>query len=78
LGSADLMRRNLLNRVETVVPILDVRLQKRVLRILATDLQNTTGAWKLMPDHTYIQRQPSKENEEFDSQTSYMQDSFGL
>lgn len=78
LGSADLMRRNLLNRVETVFPILDPKLQKRALRILATDLRNTVGAWELMPDHTYVRRQPATSDEAFDSQTTYMRDSFGI
>ena len=37
MGSADLMRRNLLNRVEVVFPVLDPRIQWRALRILQTD-----------------------------------------
>src|SRR5690606_14875857 len=35
MGSADLMRRNLLNRVEVVFPVLDTLLQKRIMRMLA-------------------------------------------
>ncbi|NJL57939.1 polyphosphate kinase 1, partial [bacterium] len=47
-GSADMMRRNLLNRVETVFPILDPRLHQRVLRVLATDLRSNNTAWEML------------------------------
>ncbi len=78
LGSADLMRRNLLNRVETVFPILDERLQQRVARLLATDLENTSGAWILQPDHSYARMLTTKGAVTVDSQAAFMRDSFGL
>lgn len=77
-GSADLMRRNLYNRVEVVFPILDKRLQERVLRILATDLRNNTHAWEMQPDGQYIRRTPPEGEEAIDSQDIFMQNSMGL
>ncbi len=77
-GSADLMRRNLYNRVETVYPILDPRLRQRVLRILATDLCNNALAWEMQPDGTYARITRSPEDDIIDSQYIFMQDSAGL
>ncbi|MFW5696536.1 MAG: polyphosphate kinase 1 [Phototrophicaceae bacterium] len=77
-GSADLMRRNLYNRVETVYPILDPRLRQRVLRILATDLCNNALAWEMQPDGTYARITRSPEDDIIDSQYIFMQDSSGL
>ncbi|KXK53899.1 MAG: polyphosphate kinase 1 [Anaerolineae bacterium] len=78
IGSADLMRRNLYNRVEIVSPVIDPRLQRRLLRILYTDLRNTAGAWLLDPSGTYHPILPPPEREPDDSQTDFMRDSFGL
>lgn len=77
-GSADLMRRNLYNRVETVFPILDARLRHKVLRILATDLRNNTHSWELQSDGTYTRIHPADGEEIIDSQYIFMQDSAGL
>lgn len=77
-GSADLMRRNLYNRVETVFPILEERLRTKVLRILATDLRNNTHSWELQPDGTYERIYPADGEEIIDSQHIFMQDSAGL
>lgn len=78
IGSADLMRRNLYNRVEIVSPVVEPRLQRRLLRILHTDLQNTDGAWLLNPDGTYTPIVPPPGHEPFDSQKQFMIDSFGI
>ncbi|MDX1995617.1 MAG: polyphosphate kinase 1 [bacterium] len=77
-GSADLMRRNLYNRVETVFPILDPRLQRRVMRILATDLRSNHTTWALKPDGTYARIERGEDEPLIDSQMAYMQDSAGL
>jgi len=45
LGSADLMRRNLYNRVEVVFPVLDSGIRLKVLRLLGTQLRDNMGAW---------------------------------
>lgn len=77
-GSADLMRRNLYNRVETVYPILDARLRRRALRILSTDLCNNALAWEMLPDGTYARIQRGPQDDIIDSQYIFMQDSAGL
>lgn len=79
IGSADLMRRNLYNRVEVVTPVIEMRTQQRLLRILATDLTNTTGAWELEPSGRYRRLTPADDTTQpIDSQTIFMQDSFGF
>ena len=77
-GSADLMRRNLYNRVEVVFPILDPRLQRRVERLLMTDLSKNVRAWELDADGEYRPVLPAPDEPVIDSQQIYIQDSFGL
>lgn len=77
-GSADLMRRNLYNRVETVYPVLDPRIQKKILRILATDLHANVRVWLLQSDRTYRLLEPAPDDDLIDSQYIFMQDSAGL
>jgi polyphosphate kinase len=76
LGSADMMRRNLYNRVETVFPITDEALRHKALRILATDMKSAIHSWELRSDGQYHPF-PIAENS-FDSQEIFMRDSFGL
>jgi len=78
LGSADLMRRNLLNRVEVVFPVLESRLQKSVMRILATYLQDNQLAWRMLPDSSYERIVPQPGEEAVNSQMVFMEDSFGV
>ncbi|RMG85090.1 MAG: polyphosphate kinase 1 [Chloroflexi bacterium] len=78
LGSADLMRRNLYNRVEVVFPLLNPHLREKLLRLLATQLRDNVGAWEMQPDGSYIRRQPSEGEEIIDSQAIFTQNSFGL
>src|SRR5690606_21221945 len=58
MGSADIMRRNLYNRVEVVFPVLDDRLQGQILRMLATYLVDNQNAWEMLPDDTYRRVEP--------------------
>ncbi|MCY4146658.1 MAG: polyphosphate kinase 1 [Chloroflexi bacterium] len=78
MGSADLMRRNLLNRVEVVFPILDPRIQWRALRILQTDLRDIKNSWSLRSDGAYQRLWQPGDQTAFDSHVAFMQDSFGL
>ena len=78
MGSADLMRRNLLNRVEVVFPVLDPRIQWRVLRILQTDLQDVKNSWELRGDASYERLWDAEDMNVFNSHAQFMQDSFGL
>lgn len=68
IGSADWMKRNLDNRVETVAPVWDPALQEELRAILDVyDADNTT-AWDLRPDGTYVRRTPSEGDPERSSQ----------
>lgn len=78
IGSADIMRRNLYNRVEVVTPVMELRAQQRLLRILATDLSNTEGSWELTNDGLYVRHEVTSGIQPIDSQAIYMQDSFGF
>ncbi len=78
MGSADLMRRNLLNRVEVVFPILDPRIQWRALRILQTDLRDIKNSWVLRSDCTYQRLWQPSDQTAFDSHAAFMKDSFGV
>lgn len=76
LGSADLMRRNLYNRVEVVFPVLDSRIQDQVLRILATCLADNQNTWEQQPNGTY-ERVAIDTAEPFNSQQAFMENSTG-
>jgi polyphosphate kinase len=78
LSSADLMRRNLYNRVEVVFPVLDERVQRQVLRILHTSLLDNYNTWELLADGSYMRVQPAPGEPVIDSHQLFMQDSAGL
>lgn len=54
LSSADLMPRNLRNRIEQCTPILDSELKSRITRDLNNYLQDTENAWLLNQNGEYI------------------------
>jgi polyphosphate kinase len=78
LGSADLMRRNLYNRVEVVFPVLDLTLQKRIMRILGTYLADNQLAWAMHTDGTYTRMFPGEGQPPLNSQDVFMVDSHGI
>ncbi|MBL8162025.1 MAG: polyphosphate kinase 1 [Anaerolineae bacterium] len=78
MGSADLMRRNLYNRVEVVFPVLDPNLQKYSLRVLNTYLLDNQSAWEMQPDGSYQRVQPGPDDVLVDAQNAFILDSFGL
>lgn len=69
MGSADLMPRNLDRRVEIIFPVHDEAL-RAYLRdgVLAVELANNTRARFLMPDGSYVCRDPLPGEKEIDSQ----------
>ncbi|MEM6281859.1 MAG: polyphosphate kinase 1 [Chloroflexota bacterium] len=77
-GSADLMRRNLLNRVEVVYPVLAEPVKSRLTRMLRTQLIDNVGAWDMHPDGSYTRRQHGEGEKRISSQEIMMKDSFGL
>jgi len=64
IGSADLQRRNLEDRVEVMVPIEDEEAQARLIRTLKFSLEDNRLAWDLRADGCYVQRAPKEGEEE--------------
>ena len=58
-ASADLMERNLLNRVETAFPIENNKLKERMKSELAIYMADNCQAWDLQQDGTYVRAQPA-------------------
>jgi len=56
IGSADLMPRNLYNRVELVTPIEDQRLRAELTDVLDRSLADNTNAWTLDSDGRWTRR----------------------
>jgi polyphosphate kinase len=63
IGSADWMYRNLVNRVELVVPVQSKPLRERCWEMLQIMLNDHRQAWDLKADGTYIQRLPERPEE---------------
>jgi polyphosphate kinase len=59
IGSADLMPRNLDNRLEILVPVTDQRSQQKLSSALNA-LLDDAGAWKLRPDGSWQRLRPKK------------------
>lgn len=78
MGSADLMRRNLLNRVEVIFPILDPRIRWRALRLLQTNLLDVRNSWELISDEQYIRLWDGQDMNAFNAQAAFMNNSFGI
>lgn len=64
IGSADWMYRNLLTRVETVVPIEEPALRERLWEIFEVMLSDKRQAWEMRPDGSYVQLKPKNPGEE--------------
>ena len=54
IGSADLMPRNTVHRVEVAVPLLDAKIRQRVLEMFRLFLRDTQGARLQQPDGSYV------------------------
>lgn len=77
LGSADLMRRNLHNRVEVVFPILEPRLQRDIAQMLESYTHDNTQAWELDANDVYHRLQPAPGEAPFSAQEAFMRHSMG-
>jgi polyphosphate kinase len=62
IGSGDWMHRNLSERVETAVPILERRLRSRLWEILDISLVDRRNAWEMQPDGSYVQLFPGEDD----------------
>ncbi|HEX6850761.1 MAG TPA: polyphosphate kinase 1 [Candidatus Polarisedimenticolaceae bacterium] len=59
IGSADWMKRNLENRVETIVPLADPEVRREVEAIIETYRRDNASAWDCRPDGSYVRRRPA-------------------
>jgi polyphosphate kinase len=57
IGSADWMRRNLSNRMESIMPVIDTTICAELEQILSIYEQDNCTAWDMQPDGTYLRRQ---------------------
>jgi polyphosphate kinase len=72
-SSADLMERNLHNRLEIAFPLLDQRLAERVLGELETLLADNCQSWSLQQDGSYVLRRPAPGEEERRAQSRLLE-----
>jgi polyphosphate kinase len=72
IGSADWMYRNLLHRVEAVVPVEDRGNRERLWEILQVLLNDNRSAWDMRPDGSYVQRKPAAGETEHGTQQTLM------
>jgi len=73
IGSADWMTRNLDRRVEAVIPVEDPKLVQQLKDVMTILMADNRHAWDLQSDDTYIQRQPTADEEERSAQVILMQ-----
>jgi len=71
-GSADLMKRNLLRRVETCFPIDSKKLRQRVINDLEIYLSDNTQAWILSEDGRYSRVERPDDSEAISAQASLL------
>ena len=69
IGSADCMTRNLVSRVETLVPVEPQPLREELRIVLDMLLGDQRSAWDMQPDGTYIQRNGGPNAESAHQQT---------
>ncbi|MEW8507905.1 MAG: polyphosphate kinase 1 [Candidatus Thiodiazotropha sp.] len=62
IGSADMMQRNLEQRVEVLTPVESPALRQELRLILDVQLGDKHNAWDMQPDGSYIRRQPEADD----------------
>ncbi len=73
IGSADIMKRNLEERVEVITPIEPEDLRKKLREILDIQLDDHRSAWDMQPDGSYVQRRPTGRADQLGSQEILIQ-----
>jgi len=58
IGSADLMYRNLLGRIETMTPVEDTEAKLRLWELIDVMLADRRSSWDMQGDGSYVQYQP--------------------
>jgi polyphosphate kinase len=64
ISSADAMRRNLEARVEVLCPVNSPLLARELRTILDVHIHDKRSAWDMLPDGSYVQRQPNESEAE--------------
>jgi polyphosphate kinase len=59
IGSADWMKRNLDRRVESIAPVVDPKLRRRLTAILDAYERDNASVWDCGPDGVYVRRRPA-------------------
>ncbi|HEX2502672.1 MAG TPA: polyphosphate kinase 1 [Miltoncostaeaceae bacterium] len=77
IGSADMMARNLDNRVELVAPVEDPAAQAEIQEILDLQLADTALAWELGADGTWSRVEPEEGAPPLNSQEALMERATG-
>ncbi|MEJ2456300.1 MAG: polyphosphate kinase 1 [Candidatus Thiodiazotropha sp.] len=68
IGSADLMQRNLMKRVEVLVPVEPPALRQELRLILDVQLGDKHAAWDMQSDGSYVRRTPSEDDKSLNCQ----------
>ena len=63
IGSADWMRRNLDRRMETIMPVTNLKLKQELEQTLQVYENDNCSAWDMQPDGKYVQRRPRQGEE---------------
>lgn len=73
MGSADLMPRNLVRRVETMVRLENETVRQQVLdQIMLANIKDTALSWEILPDGTSRRINSENDSESFNCQTYFM------
>jgi polyphosphate kinase len=72
LGSADLMPRNLDHRIEVVVPVEEARQREELTSTFSALMDDTAGAWRLLPNGEWQRVRPKKGDRPRSAQTILM------
>ncbi|CAG7857767.1 polyphosphate kinase [biofilm metagenome] len=77
-SSADIMNRNMFQRVEAGFPIESKRLHKRILHDLDTYLSDNSQSWLLQADGSYVQIVRAHDQEQIQAQSVLLQETQSL
>ncbi len=78
LSSADWMTRNLHNRVELMLPILNKSIKKEIKKLLEIYWKDNKKSWRLLPDGTYEKLQPKEGEAPFSAQEYFFNELFKI
>jgi polyphosphate kinase len=74
IGSADWRERNLNERVETLIPVMEPALKERLVHMLDAALADNRLSWELQSDGHWVQRTPGRDEAEVNYHELLMRD----